>query len=110
MWRGEGRLQLADVEVEMRGLNGRCDPEVGEAFHVLGVKELGVFYAVVGMPLGGGDAGLFKRIQCLLVCPVADGVDPYPQAVLIRFAESIGKPVHRFVGVIAMVVGCSWPW
>src|SRR5664280_1464892 len=109
MRRGEDGLQLADIEVEVRGLNGRCDPEVSKAFHVLGVKELGVFYAVVGMPLGGGDAGLFERIQYLPVRPVAYGVDPYPQAVLVCLAESIGQPVHGFIGVVAIVTRCSWP-
>src|SRR5450830_1438404 len=110
MGRREDRFQLADIEVEVRGLHGRCDPKVGKALHVLGAQELGVFYAVVGMPLGGGDAGLFERIQCLLVRPVADGVDPYPQTVLVRLAESIGQPVYGFVGVVAMVAGSSWPW
>src|SRR5450830_1061006 len=110
MRRGEDGLQLADIEVKVRGLNGRCDPEVGKAFHVLGVQELGAFYAVVGMPLGGGDAGLFERIQYFLVRPVAYGVAPYPQAVLVCLAKSVCQPVHGFVGVVAMVAGCSWPW
>jgi hypothetical protein len=62
----------------VRGLHGCCNTEVREAFHILGAQELGVFYAVMGMALGDCNAGLFERIQNLLVRPVADGMGPYP--------------------------------